>query len=621
MATTPEEFFIMDLMEQPPASPPVFIDLPQKPNISNEVRHRVPNDDMMLPYISHMLMEDDIDDELNNHPALLQVQQPFAQILSSHSLGTNTNNSEGANEFLHEGNGDEGALNSPLSKGTCVLGAYLKGMEEANMLLHKDNDIRRDELVINQIRESNITDSWVRKRYNRDHLIEEEVRSANKAVTRSKGPEEKHSNEMLDEMMLHSYETCIKGMEHVTMDNSEVEKRNMKSGRIKVARVVDIRRLLISCAQALAADDDKTTRELLKQIQQHASATGDATQRLAHCFAMGLEARIVGSGSQLLQRLMLEYPSAIEFLKAYKLFSEVCCFINVTFIFSAMTIMQAMAGKSRLHIVDYGTRFGFQWAGLLRLLASKKGGLPEVKITAIARPKPMCHPGEQIEKIGCRLRKCAHELGLPSFKFHTIMKNWEDTFIIDMHTDSDEVLVVSDMFSFGILMEESLFFDDPSPRDTVLHNIKKMRPDVFIQNVINRSYGASFLSRFRDTVFYYMALFDMLDATIPRDSKSRLLLEKVLLGCHAFNSISCEGMDLVEIPEKYKQWQTRNQRAGLRQLPLKSSILNVVKDEVMKHYHKDFMISQDGQWLLQGWMGRVICAHTTWVANEDTSSE
>jgi hypothetical protein len=117
-----------------------------------------------------------------------------------------------------------------------------------------------------------------------------------------------------------------------------------------------------------------------------------------------------------------------------------------------------------------------------------------------------------------------------------------------------------------------------------------------------------------------MALFDMLDTTIPRESKSRLVFEKAILGCYAFNGISCEGMDLVERPEKYRQWQTRNQRAGLRQLPLKSSIVKVVKDEVMKHYHKYFIICQDGQWLLQGWMGRVLSAHTTWVANEEASS-
>jgi hypothetical protein len=279
-------------------------------------------------------MEDDIDDELIDHPALLQVQQPFAQILSSPSLGTNTNNSEGPSEFLHEGHGDESALNSPLSKGSCVVAAYLKSMEEANMLLPKDHIFRRDELV-NQIRESNIIDSRVKKRCNKDHLLEEEVRTTNKAVMMNNELEEKCGNEMLDKMMLHTYETCIKGMERVTIDTTEVEKRNRNSGWIKAARnnVIDIRRLLISCAQALAVDDHIRARELLKMIKQHASATRDVTQWLAHCFAEGLEARILGIGSQLWRLPMLEYPSTVELLKAYNLYSEACCFVNVTFIF------------------------------------------------------------------------------------------------------------------------------------------------------------------------------------------------------------------------------------------------------------------------------------------------
>jgi hypothetical protein len=59
---------------------------------------------------------------------------------------------------------------------------------------------------------------------------------------------------------------------------------------------------------------------------------------------------------------------------------------------------------------------------------------------------------------------CANELGLPSFKFHAITKSWEDTSIVDLHREADEVHVVIDLFSFSILMEESIFFDAPSPR-------------------------------------------------------------------------------------------------------------------------------------------------------------
>jgi hypothetical protein len=169
-------------------------------------------------------------------------------------------------------------------------------MEEANIFLPKDNNFTNDKQV-NQIRESNVLGSRIKKRYRRDHLVQEEVRSTSKATMMIKEPEEKCGNEMLDKMMLHAYGTSIKGMERVTMDNSGAHKRNKKSGRIKSARnnMVDIGTLLISCAQALAKDHHTTARELLIQIKQHASATGDATQRLAHCFTKGLEARIGGA--------------------------------------------------------------------------------------------------------------------------------------------------------------------------------------------------------------------------------------------------------------------------------------------------------------------------------------
>ena len=166
----------------------------------------------------------------------------------------------------------------------------------------------------------------------------------------------------------------------------------------------------------------------------------------------------------------------------------------------------------------------------------------------------------------------------------------------------------------------SVFFDASNPRDTVLNNIRRMRPYIFIQSIVNRSSGTSLLSRFRELLFYYMALFDMSDATMPRNSELRLVLEQGLLRHCALNDIACEGVDLVNRPEKYMQWQVRNQRAGLRQLLLKPSIIKVLKDEVKKEYHKDFFLSEDGQWLLHGWMGRVLFAHSTWVA-EDAISE
>ena len=151
---------------------------------------------------------------------LLQVQQPFVQILCPLSFDANTDNREGPKDFLHEGHGGESGISLPLSNGTYVVGASLECMEEANMSLPKDNNFTKYEQV-NQIRESNVIGSRIKKRCNRDHLLEEEVRSTSKAMMMIKEPEEKCGNEMLDEMMLHAYETCIKGMERRREEKQE----------------------------------------------------------------------------------------------------------------------------------------------------------------------------------------------------------------------------------------------------------------------------------------------------------------------------------------------------------------------------------------------------------------
>jgi hypothetical protein len=48
--------------------------------------------------------------------------------------------------------------------------------------------------------------------------------------------------------------------------------------------------------------------------------------------------------------------------------------------------------------------------------------------------------------------------------------------------------------------------------------------------------------------------------------------------------------------------------------------VKVLKDKIKKRHQKDFLLNEEGPWLLQGWKGRVLFAHSTWVV-EDRSSE
>jgi len=130
--------------------------------------------------------------------------------------------------------------------------------------------------------------------------------------------------------------------------------------------------------------------------------------------------------------------------------------------------------------------------------------------------------------------------------------------------DPDEVLIVNSILHFGNLMDEGIDTSSPSPRDVVLSNIWKMRPDVFILFITNGTYSSPyFVRRFWEALFHYSAMFDMMDATTPRDRDLRVLVERDLFGQCAQNVIACEGLDRVERPETYKKWQLRNHRAGL----------------------------------------------------------
>ncbi|KAK9123955.1 hypothetical protein Sjap_013557 [Stephania japonica] len=374
--------------------------------------------------------------------------------------------------------------------------------------------------------------------------------------------------------------------------------------------VVDLRTLLIHCAQSVAADDRRGANELLKQIKQHSSPFGDGNQRLAQCFAEGLEARLAGTGSQVYNSLVNKKTTAAIILKAYHLFLSACPFKKLSNFFANQTIMNMAENATRLHIIDFGVLYGFQWPCLIQRLSARAGGPPSLKITGIDFPQPGFRPAERVEETGRRLSNYAESFNVP-FKYNAIAKKWETIQIEDLKIEPDELLVVNCMYRMRNLLDETVVLD--SPRNAVLNLIRKTNPAVFIHGVVNGSYNAPFfITRFREALFHYSALFDMLETNVPREHPERILIEREILGREAISVIACEGSERVERPETYKQWQIRSMRAGFQPLPLNPEIMKKAKDRVKMSYHKDFVIDEDSQWMLQGWKGRIVYATTAW---------
>ncbi|KAE8804356.1 scarecrow-like protein 34 [Hordeum vulgare] len=712
--------YLSDLI---PGSPSAYLDLPPTPHHEQEQQEPSPDghdaaagggggggdspsstpEDLVLPFISRILMEEDIDDkffyDFPDNPALLEAQQPFLEILSdpsSNSTSDDSNNRavspcspsdasvgtaaqlpptpaavDSYDRFRYEPvDLDPAAFFGGGANSDLMSSAFLKGMQEANKFLPSQDKLvidleassgqffkgveegnkflpREDKLVagfnghaapasapaVLSVKKEEAVDSVSansgggrgrKNPYHDDELEQEGGRSSKQSAL----GDDVSAREMFDRMLMPSDEMCIVQMENLRIAMQEAVAKNdggggkggngKGRGRRGGSDVVDLRTLLIHCAQAVATDDRRSATELLKQIKLHARPDGDGTQRLAHCFAEGLQARMAGTGGLVHQSLMATRISAVDMLKAYQLYMAAICFKKVFFLFSNSTIYNASLGKKKIHIIDYGIQYGFQWPCFLRRISQRPGGPPNVRITGIDLPQPGFRPTERIEETGRRLKKYAHEFNVP-FQYRVIARaKLESLRKEDLDIDPDEVLIVNSLLQFKNLMDESVVLE--SPRDVVLKNIRKMRPHTFIHAIVNGSFSAPFfVTRFREVLFFYSALFDVLDTTTPRDNEQRMLIEQNILGRAALNVIACEGTDRVERPETYKQWQVRNQRAGLKLLPLNPEVIGLARDKVKNCYHKDFVIDVDQQWLLQGWKGRILYAISTWTANDASS--
>jgi hypothetical protein len=698
--------YLSDLI---PGSPSSYLDLPPTPHHEQQ-QHPSPDDhgaggahspsssapeDLVLPYISRMLMEENIDDKFFYHypdnAALLEAQKPFLDILSDPSSTSNCTSDDTTNRaaspcspsdgsvctsaatlapvdsydrFQYEPvDLDPAAFFSAGANADLMNSAFLKGMEEANKFLPSQDklvidleassgnffkgldegnkflptpappavlSVKKEEAVDAVSANSNsssISNSGGggRGRKNPYHDDELEIEGGRSSKQSAMQGDDVTAREMFDRMLMPSEEMCVTQMQKLRIAMQEAVAKNDAGGKDGKARgrrggsdAVDLRTLLIHCAQAVASDDRRNATELLKQIKLHARHDGDGTQRLAHCFAEGLQARLAGTGGMVHQSLMATRISAVDMLKAYQLYMAAICFKKVSFIFSNTTIYNASLGKKKIHIIDYGIQYGFQWPCFLRRISEREGGPPEVRITGIDLPQPGFRPKERIEETGRRLSKYASEFNVP-FKYQAIAAaKMESLRKEDLDIDPEETLIVNCLFQFKNLMDESVVIE--SPRDIVLNNIRKMQPHTFIHAIVNGSFSAPFfVTRFREVLFFYSALFDVLDTTTPRDNEQRMLIEQNIFGRAALNVIACEGTDRVERPETYKQWQVRNQRAGLKQLPLNPDVIDIVRAKASNGYHKDFVIDLDQNWLLQGWKGRILYAISTWVANDASS--
>lgn len=617
----------------------------------------------VLKYISQMLMEENLEEkpcmfydplglevtEKSFYDALVKNYPPSPNQpplldcdsdLASTTLSVPNTNSPDSQWVVDPGEHKSSVLPNPVlsshelvnellahnifSDSTSIL-QYQKGLEEARKFLPVGTQLNIDlgsSMVPGVVSKTENSPNGSKRRKSREREdvdLDSEEGRRNKHSTISVDEEE--LSEMFDKVLLHDCgnETTANGGRENLQYNGQLHGSITSKAREKKQEKrkdsVDLRNLLILCAQAVSSDDRRIAYELLKQIRQHSTIIGDGFQRMAHFFANALEARMVGTGTGsriYYESLAQSKISAADMLKAYQAHLSSCPFKKLSLFFMIKMILKVAENAKSLHVIDFGICYGFLWPMLIQFLAQLPDGPPNLRITGIDHPLPGFRPAEKIVESGRRLEKYCERFNVP-FQYQAIpSNNWETIRVEDLKLDSNDVLVVNCFYRFNNLLDETV--EESSPRDAVLRLIRKMNPNIFVHSVVNGSYHAPFfITRFREALFHFSALYDALDVNLPRDSDERMMLEREFLGRQIMNVVACEGVQRVERPETYKQWQVRCMRAGFKQLPLDKEIMNKFRSKLTSYYHKDFVLDEDEGWMLQGWKGRIVYASCCWV--------
>lgn len=466
-----------------------------------------------------------------------------------------------------------------------------------------------------------------KRSHQRDNSKDEDARSS-KHIEADDG-EEDIQLEQYDDIMLcregvEATSNCVTGSSPLSLITPQQNGNPKAKGRAsrskkksskpieKKEELVDLTTLLTHCAQAVASFDLRSANDLLRQIRQHSSPSGDGIQRLAHYFANALQARIDGNGAKLSSHLYNRRVPVSDVLRAYRGFVSAIPFKRTSFFYANPTIIKfaETTNEKKIHIIDFGIFYGFQWPCLIQKLSQRPGGAPELRITGVDNPESGFRPAKAVQETGRRLDAYCKRFRVP-FRYQGIAKKWETLTVEDFKIEEDEVVVVNSLYSQQRLLDETV--EAESPRDAYFNLIRKLNPDLFIQGIINGAFNAPFfITRFREALFYYSSVYDLFEATMARDNQERMLIERELYGFAAMNVIACEGAEREERPETYKQWQVRTMRAGFRRVPLDQDLMSKAKEKVKANYHKDFVLDEDNHWMIQGWKGRILFALSVW---------
>ncbi|KAL0928697.1 hypothetical protein M5K25_000611 [Dendrobium thyrsiflorum] len=369
------------------------------------------------------------------------------------------------------------------------------------------------------------------------------------------------------------------------------------------------KQLLFDCAAVLSDGNVEEAQAMITELRQMVAIQGDPPQRLAAYLVEGLAARIVSSGHGLYKALKCKEPPTTDRLSAMQILFEICPCFKFGFMAANGAIAEAFKDEERVHILDFDINQGSQYITLIQALSARQTKPPHLRITGVDDPESVQRAIGGLEVIGQRLEKLAEEAGVP-FKFQAIAAKTADVTPSMLDCRPGEALVVNFAFQLHHMPDESV--STVNQRDRLLRMVKSLNPKLVtvVEQDVNTN-TAPFFPRFVEVYNYYSAVFESLDATLPRESPDRMNVERQCLARDIVNIVACEGADRIERYEAAGKWRARMTMAGFVSCPLSSYVNGAIRS-LLKSYCDRYKIKEENGALYFGWEDKILVVASAW---------
>ncbi|XP_042483682.1 DELLA protein GAI1-like [Macadamia integrifolia] len=359
---------------------------------------------------------------------------------------------------------------------------------------------------------------------------------------------------------------------------------------------------LMACAEAVQQENLKLAEALVQQIGLLARSQAGAMRKVATYFAEALAQRIY----RLYPQESLE-SSISDILQMH--FYETCPYLKFAHFTANQAILEAFAGKSQVHVIDFSMKQGMQWPALMQALALRPGGPPTFRLTGIGPPQP--DNTDALQQVGWKLAQLAETINV-KFEYKGFVVNSLadlDPSVLDLRPSEVETVAVNSVFELHRLLGR------PVAMEKVLTLIKEMKPKIvtIVEQEANHN-GPVFVDRFTEALHYYSTLFDSLEGCgVSPPNAQDLLMSEMYLGRQICNVVACEGPNRVERHETLNQWRTRMGSAGFSPVHLGSNAYKQASMLLALFAGGDgYRVEENNGCLMLGWHTRSLIATSAW---------